>query len=280
MGLSYFSLWGLTQLVDYSSCIMMYFILCAIERLPLWLWSRVLFSQTLNILLVQYREEFYFTLFHDRLPLIKRQKSQIENETFKLMFQNVFFVWCLISFAHYFEPFKLIPITASQTSGFLMVYGQFIILLMLRDAFLSVVHRLMHSPKYYYLHKVHHQVNRQAQSLHAFHIDILDIFLETYIAVPSLFMFQYFLSGNLELHMGSLLLFTMHDFTLHSINPYSVSYFNPILDFALKPNICHQLHHVVQNEYFTFTPYHHFIPGAKERDYKRYNKLMKTNFAL
>lgn len=60
------------------------------------------------------------------------------------------------------------------------VYAQFYALLVLRDAAsLAPLHALMHTPRWYHLHKAHHEaLGKGTQSMHAFHIDILDLVVE------------------------------------------------------------------------------------------------------
>ena len=63
------------------------------------------------------------------------------------------------------------------------------------------------------------------------------------------------------------------------MNPYSVYFFNPILDYMARNNICHNLHHTVQLDYYTGIPFKQFLSGeTRRKDIERYNKDMKTQF--
>merc|ERR1719510_1489228 len=74
-------------------------------------------------------------------------------------------------------------------------------------------------------------------------------------------------------HFQSLL-----DIRIHSVNPYSVVFYFPPLDYIFQCNVAHTLHHCVNKDYYTFIPFHHVIPGNLELDQMRYDQLMHTNF--
>jgi len=59
-------------------------------------------------------------------------------------------------------------------------------------------------------------------------------------------------------------------------------YFNPLLDYLLKPNIYHQLHHAVNKGYLLFVPYHHVskAPARQRVDTDEYNRVFKTSFTF
>jgi len=167
-------------------------------------------------------------------------------------------------------------------STFIVFYA----MLLMRDLlFMLPFHSLMHSTSSKYrwfrnIHEKHHEVNKNAQSLHAYHISTIDLFIENGGSPMLILLVKYLLGLPVELSFSSLLLFTAHDVGLHSINPYSTMYFNPILDYFLSPNICHQLHHATHKDFITFTPFHHVIPSLKREDERRYNQTFKTDFTF
>jgi len=163
-------------------------------------------------------------------------------------------------------------------SNLFEVWFTFFILQLLKDAFsLLPFHEKMHN-EYYWLHKTHHEVSRNAQSLMAFHIDILDLFIENACA-PMFFVFgQWLLGYKMSMNLAAFTLVALMDMNIHSVNPYSVMLYNPILDYVFNCNVAHQIHHARNKDNYTFIPYHHLLPGRKQKDFDDYNKYMGTSF--
>ena len=114
--------------------------------------------------------------------------------------------------------------------------------------------------------------------MHAYHIDILDLFFEN-TSAPWLFVAVYYALGwDVRISWITTILFVSHDSSLHSINPYSVMYFNPVLDYVFKANITHQLHHALNRGYLLFWPYYHVFPASRKADIERYNQVFKTQY--
>ena len=92
---------------------------------------------------------------------------------------------------------------------------------------------------------------------------------------------QYVLGLPVGLHWFTGALLTVHDGALHSVNPFSVMYFNPIFDWLLEPNVNHQLHHALNKGHYTFVPWEHALsPAKRTADCNRYNQVFKTNFVF
>lgn len=64
------------------------------------------------------------------------------------------------------------------------------------------------------------------------------------------------------------------------MNPYSVMYFNPLLDRLFKANVHHQIHHALNRGYYLFVPWAHVLPARREADGALYNRVFQTDFAL
>jgi hypothetical protein len=75
-------------------------------------------------------------------------------------------------------------------------------------------------------------------------------------------------------------LLTCHDGALHSVNPFSVMYFHPLLDACFKGNVTHQLHHALNKGHYLFVPWGHMLPARRQADCERYNYVFKTDFSL
>ena len=81
------------------------------------------------------------------------------------------------------------------------------------------------------------------------------------------------------------------DVNIHSISPYSIGFFNPILDSILKSNVSHSLHHALNIGHYTVWPWHQLkgvaaydsrtkqnTDGSIATDMAAYNRVFKTSF--
>ena len=225
------------------------------------------------------RERVYFWLFRDRIPVVKRQPLSAKS-LFHLVQTGAismlsFFIMFKCS-AVYWTPFQ--PL--SMHYWFPIVVPFFAILLLRDVVFLLPLHSRMHTPRFWRFHKFHHEIHRNAQSLHAFHLDALDLIIENVGAPFLLLATQRLLGMPVGVHWLTGAMLTFHDGGLHSINPYSIMYFNPILDHNLEPNVMHQLHHAINKGYYGFVPFHHLIPQRRRADCDRYNELFQTDFTF
>jgi hypothetical protein len=230
-----------------------------------------------SVAVLHCREQTYFYIMGDRVAQCKR--ASIKVKTYPYIFQTAF-----LSMSSFWIMHKLDIIYFSTVSFTLACWAQifvpFFALLVLRDVFfLGPLHSLMHTKKYYHLHKLHHEQTNNAQSMHAFHIDLLDLIIENVGAPFLLFGLQYLLNRTVGIHWLSTTLLTFHDGALHSINPYSVMYFTPFLDCFLHGNITHQLHHALNKGYYLFVPYGHLREETRKTDCTKYNKTFETNFS-
>ena len=67
---------------------------------------------------------------------------------------------------------------------------------------------------------------------------------------------------------------------LHSLNPFTCVFANPILDYLMKPVISHTLHHLLLTDYYLLNSLDHaVVKGSMKEDMKLYNKLLETNFS-
>jgi hypothetical protein len=130
------------------------------------------------------------------------------------------------------------------------------------------------------LHNKHHEAGKDCQSLHAYHITVIDLIIENAGAPGLLLILQYLLGIRLGMSWETLCLFFTHDYGLHSINPYCVMYFNPLLDYIFYPNVTHNLHHIFKKEYLLFVPYSHILPSNRKLDGRKYNLALQTEFSF
>lgn len=232
----------------------------------------------LSVLALHCREQLYFYIMGNKVPDCKR--SPIQRKTYWYIFQTAFFSMTSFGMMHktgviYFSELSL------TFECWREIFIPFFALLVLRDAvFLGPLHALLHTKKYYHLHKLHHEQTNNAQSLHAFHIDLIDLVIENVGAPFLLFGCQHLLGYTVGIHWLSATLLTFHDGALHSINPYSVMYFTPGFDCFLHGNVTHQLHHALNKGYYRFVPYRHVFEDDRKADCSKYNKTFKTNFSF
>jgi len=140
-------------------------------------------------------------------------------------------------------------------------------------------HPWMHKRENYWLHKRHHQANRNANTWHGFVFDVADLFLEFLCGGLLALAANKILFGTAQIHLLSLMFCVWTDGNVHSENPYSQCIGNPILDYFFKLNICHNLHHAAENDpkYMVVLAYHHISTKECDYDIAQYNKRMRTN---
>jgi len=145
---------------------------------------------------------------------------------------------------------------------------------------MKFLHAIMHTPRWYHTHEVHHKIGANIQIINAFHFDTLDVFLENLIGPFIVIIFNYFTYGTLTVHFMSFIFIVWSDVLAHSLNPYSALFGNPIVDYLMKPNVEHNLHHMLINQYFMLNSLEHlFVKGKMDRDLALYNKVCDTKFS-
>lgn len=167
------------------------------------------------------------------------------------------------------------------------IWLEFMAMTLLKDVTsMNYLHDWMHR-KAYWLHKCHHVAKADCQTWHAWQFDLVDVVLENTIGPVLLIGLKLFLGapvgpwGLPSVHLGSFYLSLISDLNLHSMNPYTVTFFNPLLDLLLKSNVTHNLHHAVNKGYMTTVPYDHLLSRkARQRDMDLYNRVCKTHYPL
>lgn len=227
--------------------------------------------------IAQIREHMYFFLMGDEIAQIKREHSMTRKNWLFWLQTTVIYctnMWITKKQGLIFYE----PITFSWKS-FVDVYVVFIAVQILKDiSCMWKLHEWMHtSSKWMKYHEEHHNVGRNAQCLMAFHIDILDLFIENTLGPTIYLAFLWLIGQEPKIHVIAVLMASIMDVLVHSINPYSITFWNPILDSIFKCNVAHQVHHSTLTANYTFIPYHHLF-GGFARDAQIYNDVMKTNF--
>ncbi|CAJ1967194.1 unnamed protein product [Cylindrotheca closterium] len=196
----------------------------------------------------------------------------------------VFQMSCAVGFLTYIGAFT--PTFVHDKSNLLdwtlalsTAYGEFWILSWLKDVTsMHFVHRLMHNKNYKYLHRIHllhHSHTTNLNNINGALLEPVDLFLENTIG-PLLLVVLKCLSGYPpKISLISFLYSISAEGSNHSLNPYSISYYFPPVDFFLKGNLAHNLHHTSPNGHFHAQPWHHLWEGY-HKDLEAYNRIMKT----
>jgi len=141
---------------------------------------------------------------------------------------------------------------------------------------MAICHKWMHENAYH-LHKRHHSTTTDVNSINAVHFDWLDLFLENGIGFVIVGILKYVLTGNMNFTFQGVMLQFWLDVAVHSLNPYSACYLNPVVDYLCRPTVCHNLHHALTNQHFEVFPLAHVLSSAaRKKDVKQYNDIFGT----
>ncbi len=163
-----------------------------------------------------------------------------------------------------------------------LVYFEFNFMLQAKDNIsLRFLHPWMHKQENYWIHVHHHESVGDCQTATTFHFDLLDVILENVSGEILIKVFYFLLGKPTSIHILSYFLLVWCDVMEHSMNPYVPVFFNPILDWYMKGNLVHNLHHVIGAAYYMSTPYNHiYDPESMYKDLDKYNKLLKTSISF
>jgi hypothetical protein len=151
---------------------------------------------------------------------------------------------------------------------------------LLKDAVsMNILHRLIHQPKFWWIHKRHHTYTKVMSFHLAASFDVLDIFIENAAGLALWVPIKWWLFSDSKLHLATYLIGIWFDFNTHSLNPYTAALVNPVLDWVFRVVVSHQLHHAVINDYFTLFPGHHILPGMRNKDLELYDQLFNTEIS-
>jgi len=163
--------------------------------------------------------------------------------------------------------------------GVMRMWCEWFVFYTWKDIFsFALIHRAMHQNWFglYRIHKEHHRGKRNLNIFNATTIDFFDNFLESagiaFINIPVMWA----LGWPLTMHMGSMCLTAIADIQVHSVNPYTVTWYNPIMDWIFLGNVQHNLHHAKGRDHYTVVPWHHIVPAWRSADIEDYNRIMYT----
>ena len=85
----------------------------------------------------------------------------------------------------------------------------------------------------------------------------------------------------MEIHISTYFTTGWADTMVHSLNPFSIVHFNPMLEYFKKPNIEHNLHHILNKDYYVFNSFRHLWDiKTRDKDLKMYNDACGTNISF
>lgn len=224
------------------------------------------------------RESIYFVLFADDIAECKR-KYELTRKNYWYIAQTtgIFIIEATLggrAGVFYWNPISF------TWENYCEVFLAFYVLQFSKDIFaLNIFHEMMHH-SLYFLHKSHHEVHGNSNSMLAFHIDPIDLFLENLCSPIVLFSVQYAMGWEIRVHAMAIILVGIMDANIHSINPYTVLLWNPVLDYVFRCNVAHNIHHCLNKDNHMFISYHHIFPSSRKKDCDRYNEVLGTSFIL
>lgn len=181
-------------------------------------------------------------------------------------------------------------------NSYFKVVMEYIFMHLAKDLFsFSLIHQyVLHGEWFNFWHHVHHQFRECTNTFTTLVFHPADLMIEN-TAGPFIWLFVKFciLSAYYgevvypQVHYAAFLLQTITDSIVHSANPYSPVFFNPILDWTFLTTICHNLHHLGKDQrdafgrgYYTQWAWHHIDSDARRQDVENYNKVFETNICF
>ena len=170
------------------------------------------------------------------------------------------------------------------------LYLEYLLMILVKDLQLDVFHRWMHHGSIFgrkidrwisSTHKLHHRTKLNLNSISAFYTSMEDAVMENLAAPFAVLAFKWWFGWTPTIHIGAFMMYIVYDVHGHSANPYSVVFFNPILDYYMKANIAHHNHHVNGKMNHRVIPWRHFWNRKEvEQDLVIYNSMRTKKITL
>lgn len=168
------------------------------------------------------------------------------------------------------------------------IYIDFTIMILTKELQLEFFHNWMHNPIRHFpkswnmgiskLHKLHHKTTTDVSLMSGFYVNFFDVVLENLAAPILIFVLKYYMGYEAKMNLISFLMLVIFDMHCHSVNPYTQAFYNPVLDYLMKPTIAHCLHHVYPRTNHRQVPLHHLWYEYRKSDFEKYNIAHKTSF--
>lgn len=279
----YFSMWLTTQLVDYALLAVIIVVgdlFCTTVgtlTLPMYLAALMPLSWVFLA-----RDEMHGRLFSDMLARVKTE-DKVAPQTLEYYMSNNLKV-CLVTIAMvYALSDNVLGVMDWHSSlifdegALLTAYTDGLTMLAVRDVIFGGIHWAMHE-FCYSLHKKHHTPKRNLRLWNGFEIDLMDFFISGLSGPVFYLPLLYLVAGFRKVHLLSFIFTFWVDLTIHSMNPYAVVLWNPVLDAIFSCNVAHALHHICTKGWYFVVPWHQILPSARQADWDKYNRLLDTRF--
>ena len=170
-----------------------------------------------------------------------------------------------------------------------VVYFEYLFASFLKDAIcMDLLHQMMHN-RWYSHHHIHHLPMKELSLVNAFYFDVMDLIAEDGIGPLLVIAIKGISGAPARLHLISFVFILLMDQNVHSLMPYTISFFNPLLDSIMKPAMSHNLHHALNSGHYTIWPLHQIkgMCGPKYKgearndlgyEFMEYNKVFNTSF--
>jgi len=218
-------------------------------------WKPVFLLPVQVFFLVQAKEAFNFWIMGDKCAKVKRNYS---------MTWRVYGFWFRTATPFYGAMMMLHRFGLQDNEGFNFsefnwaslcdIILTFYVMVIIKDVCSMLpFHEKMHN-EWYHLHKTHHEIGTECAALSSTNIDPLDLIIENLCASVLILAVKWAFGFPVRIHMLSTLLSANLDVNVHSVNPYTSVFFNPVLDYVFRCNIAHNIHHGLNKDNYTFVP--------------------------
>ena len=170
------------------------------------------------------------------------------------------------------------------------IYTEFIVMILTKDLQLEVFHHWMHHGSKWFkcldkwirgTHYFHHRTKLDLNSISAFYTSMEDAVMENLAAPFAVIGIKWFLGLSPTINIGTFMMYIVYDIHCHSANPYSIVFFNPILDYLMKANVAHHNHHMNPKMNHRAIPLKHlFSRNSIIKDIEIYTKMRKITMTI
>lgn len=160
-----------------------------------------------------------------------------------------------------------------------VAYLEFLTMSILKDIFsMMPLHQLMHV-RFYSLHKTHHISMREVSVVNVFFFDYVDLTFENAVGPLMLLASKALLGFGLQMHAASIIILFVGEILVHSCSPFTVFFFNPLLDGLMNCNVSHNLHHALNKDNYMVWPLHQLSAGGLDKSVEQYDATFRTNIS-
>lgn len=194
------------------------------------------------LIVCHFHDYFYCLIFPNHIAKEKLNYKYGYNE-FSAIFWNAFVLFTPMTLAFcYFGVFNVDFTTWPRT--LCQIFFEYWLMFFCKDFIsMKILHKWMHKPENFHLHKTHHIYKENILVCNAHSFDWVDLFIENGVGPCFPLLINYFMYGSATCHYFSFLYLAWTDGLVHSLNPLTLCFGNPVLDYFNRINVSHNLHH-------------------------------------